>query len=332
MDGTITDAHGNATTVGMPVRSFAQDANGQWAGMTSDNGRWSWISFDAGGGVLAPPEQSDDDRVAVTPDSQSFAWISKYASPKQWELTVAGPFARVWSLDLQDNSGAFVVGIPPDWSVVYAIGGERVMIAHQDGTLSRLPGAISARSASTTTGLIAAETRYNDDGTSCWALMDAGGDRQVETCDYALGQFSGDGSRIVGQDSGADGNPAQLYMLDASSFEPLATFKAPQGAGFWSDTTWQGDKVLALIYDYPSREWNISYLSTSGVKLQRSAGKTATSSSLPTSSEPDRSTRWLPDRGSGVTGGPAANREGRSKWRRLSQTVVPPRVTGHLGI
>ena len=223
-------------------------------------------------------EQSDNDRVAVTPDGQSFAWISKFApdeaAPKQWELTLAGPHAKVWNLDLQDNSGAFVVGILPDWSVVYAIGGDKVMIAHQDGNTSRLPDAISARSASTATGLIAAETSYNDDGTSCWALMDASGDRKVETCDYALGQFNADGSRIVGQDSGADGNPGRLYQLDTSALEPLATFKAPEGAGFWSDTAWNGDTLLALVYDYPSQTWNISFLSTDGIQLLRSGGKT----------------------------------------------------------
>jgi hypothetical protein len=277
MQGSISDVHGSTIDVGMPVRSFVQDANGNWAGMTMDNGHWSWTSFGNTGAVEAS-EQSDNDRVAVTPDGQSFAWISKVApdspAPKQWQLTLAGPHAKVWNLDLQDNSGAFVVGILPDWSVVYAIGGDKVMIAHQDGNISRLPGAISARSASTATGLIAAETKYNDDGTSCWALMDASGDRKVESCDYALGQFNADGSRIVGQDSGADGNPGRLYQLDTSSLEPLATFKAPQGAGFWSDTAWNGDTLLALVYDYPSQTWNISFLSTDGIQLLRSGGKT----------------------------------------------------------
>lgn len=274
--GDLIDAHGTSTTVGMPVRHFVQDANGQWAGMTVEEGRWSWTSFDTSGAVLAS-ERSDNDRVAVTPDGQSFAWISKYApdeaAPKKWQLTLAGPHARTWDLGLQDSSGAFVVGILPDFSVVYAAGDEKVMIAHQDGELTRLPGAISARSVSTATGLIAAQTSYNDDGTSCWAIMDASGDTKAETCDYTLDLFSADGSRVAGQDSGADGLAGSLHQLDASTLEPLATFKAPEGAGFWTDMAWSGDTVLALIYDYRGAEWNITYLSTDGILLQRSAGK-----------------------------------------------------------
>ena len=282
MDGGIAAADGTTTNVGQVVHGFVQDANGNWAGMTqSPTGDWQWTSFQDDGTVLTT-EPATSDQVAVTPDGQSFAWISEFApdspDPKQWQLTLSGPHAKVWPLDITADSGAAVVGILDDGSVVFDLGSGGVKIARQNGSITDLgKGLLAGSSVSTATGAIAVQTSYNDDGTSCWAIVDASGASKVETCDYALGQFSTDGSLIVGMDSQSDGlGPARLYLLDADTLEPLATFEAP-GFGtakqgyFWGATAWTGGTILADVY--ADGEWGLAWLSPDGVKMQRSANK-----------------------------------------------------------
>jgi len=276
MEGGISDAHGTTTNVGQEVYGFVQDANGNWAGMTFSQGEYRWTSFQSDGTILTS-EPASSDRVAVTPDGQSFAWISEYApdspDPKQWQLTLAGPQAKVWPLDVAPESGAGVVGILDDGSVVFETGPQHVMVAHQDGQISKLgKGLLKGASVSTATGMIAVQTSYNDDGTSCWAIVDASGAKQADTCDYALGQFSADGTLIVGRDSQSDGlGPSRIYLLDATTLKPLATFKAPTNGFFWSATAWSGDSILADVY--ADGEWGLAWLSPDGIKMQRSANK-----------------------------------------------------------
>jgi len=277
MDGEIIAADGTATNVGREVHGFVLDPNGNWAGMTQNpTGDWQWTSFQDDGSVL-DTEPATSDQVAVTPDGQSFAWISQFepdeATPKQWQLTLAGPQAKVWPLDISADSGAAVVGILDDGSVVFDLGTGGVKIARQNGTVTNLgKGLLGASSVSTATGAIAVQTSYNDDGTSCWAIVDIAGDANAETCDYALGQFSPDGSLIVGRDSDSDGiGPSRLYLLDAASLEPLATFDPPANGYFWERTAWSGDTILADVY--ADGEWGLAWLSADGILMQRSANK-----------------------------------------------------------
>jgi len=277
LDGQILAADGTATDVGREVHGFVQDANGNWAGMTQDdNGEWSWTSFQDDGTVL-DTEPATSDQVAVTPDGQSFAWISEFApdeaAPKQWQLTLAGPQARVWPLDITADSGAAVVGILSDGSVVFDLGDGQVKIARQDGTIANLgKGLRGASSASTDAGTIAVQTSYNNDGTSCWAILDASGESQVETCDYALGQFNADGSLIVGMDSDHDGiGLSRLYLLDVNTLKPVATFNPPANGFFWSETAWTGDTILANVY--ADGQWGLAWLSADGILMQRGATK-----------------------------------------------------------
>ena len=276
MAGSISDAHGTATDVGQEVYGFVQDANGNWAGMTFSQGEYRWTSFQSDGTVLTS-EPASSDRVAVTPDGKSFAWISEYApdgaAANQWQLTLAGPRAKVWPLDVTPESGAGVVGILDDGSVVFEMGTQQVMIAHQNGQISQLSkGLLKGTSVSTATGMIAVQTSSNNDGTSCWAVVDASGAKQADTCDYALGQFNADGSLIVGMDSQSDGlGPSRIYLLDAGTLEPVATFTAPKNGFFWSETAWSGHTILADVY--ADGEWGLAWLSADGIKMQRSANK-----------------------------------------------------------
>jgi len=276
-DGQIMAADGTETNVGREVHGFVQDANGNWAGMTqSPNGDWLWTSFQDDGTVL-DTELASSDEVAVTPDGQSFAWISRFepdeAAPKQWQLTLAGPHARVWPLEVTTASGAAVTGILDDGSVVFELASGGVRIARQNGSIANLgKGLLSAPSVAAASGAIAAQTSYNDDGTSCWAIVDAAGDAKAETCVYALGQFNADGSLIVGMDSQTDGlGPTRLYLLDAQTLEPLATFDPPANGYFWDATAWTGDTILADVY--ADGEWGLAWLSQEGILMQRSANR-----------------------------------------------------------
>ena len=276
-DGQILAADGAATDVGREVHGFVQDANGNWAGMTLGPAGWQWTSFQSDGTDL-DSEDATSDQVAVTPDGQSFAWISLFTpdspNPGQWQLTLAGPNARVWPLDITADSGAAVVGILSDGSVVFELGEGQVKIARQNGSITNLgKGLRAASSVSTNAGTIAVQTSYNDnDGTSCWAIIDASGAPTAETCDYALGQFNADGSLIVGWDSGNDGlGPSALVMLDVNTLKPVATFNAPTNGFFWTATAWTGDTILAAVH--AEGQWGLAWLSSDGILMQRSANK-----------------------------------------------------------
>jgi hypothetical protein len=268
MDGTIADAHGNATDVGQEVYGFVQDSNGNWAGMTFAQGEYRWTSFQSDGTILSS-ESASSDKVAVTPDGRSFAWISQFQPDQMstragWQLTLAGPNAHVWPLKGTPDS---------DGSVVFELNPQQVKVAHPSGKVTALgSGLLSGASVASATDRIAVQTSSNADGTSCWAVVDTSGAKQADTCDYALGQFNADGSLIVGYDSQSDGlGPTRLYLLDASTLEPVARFDAPKDGFFWSETAWTGDRLLADVYSHG--EWGLAWLSADGIQMQRSANK-----------------------------------------------------------
>lgn len=133
---------------------------------------------------------------------------------------------------------------------------------HGEGTISTfvadgdtpvaLPGPIAARSASPVTGLVAAVTSSDVEG-SCSAVVDGTPTGAVawETCDYTLGAFSPDGQHVVGAAAAESeyGSPT-LAILDATTGEAVVDFEVAAGprqiVGIDSHMVWEDADTLVV--------------------------------------------------------------------------------------
>lgn len=276
MFDTIQDAHGTATDVGGVVRNFVKDpTKDEWIGVPFQSSG-AIVHYAIPSGQVTKEEPTQGTGIGVTPDGASVAYVTGDGM-HHTVLTLLGRHARTWDLA---NPTASVVGILPNGDVVLMDeAASKLLVAHQDGTIDTQGPFLKATSVSVD-GLIAAETSYNQDGTSCWALVDATGSTHGDTCDYALGQFSADGKYVLGMDSDTDGpGPTRLYLLDAATLTPVATFVAPKGGHFSSETAWTGSTILADVW--ADGQWGLAWLNTDGVKMARSANKPGAGEDLP---------------------------------------------------
>jgi hypothetical protein len=274
MDGTIADAHGNATAVGQ-VRSFALAPDGSaWIGITAGSSGDNYVTrFAIPDGKVLSKQPTGSLGIATTPDGASVAYLTHEGKDVSvGTLTLLGAHARTWQI--QNPGYSTPVGILGNGDVVLENSeATQVTLAKQDGNVTTIPGKyFRATSTSTATGLVAVQTKSNADLTSCWALVDVSGDEKAQTCDYALGQFSADGRYIVGMGSQQSGaGPTRLHLLEAATLQPVATFDPPKDGYFWGATAWTGDTILADVFSHG--EWGLAWLSADGIKMQRSANK-----------------------------------------------------------
>ncbi len=286
--GQLTAPTGASVTADQPIYHAVIDpTSGQWAGVTFDDqqGTLSWASLDAQGGVLeTSPTMAD--AVAITPDGSSYAYIAKVApdgpGKPTWQLVRAGADPQSWDLGAKDSEapGGGPLGILEDGTVVFEFESGRPMLARASGEITSLPGKYLRAVDATSDGRIAVQTSYNDDGTSCWAVVDTAGKKQAETCDHALGEFSADGRFVMGYPSGTDGLGASVVsILDAQSLKPAANFTVPRGAFIWIPTAWDGDTLLAQVWKQGT--WTLEHLSVDGVLQQRSVAVQADETTAP---------------------------------------------------
>jgi hypothetical protein len=125
--------------------------------------------------------------------------------------------------------------------------------------------------------LVAGETQYNSDGTSCWAVLNAStGAEHWKTCDYRLGKFSSDGKYVVGTPSQSDGLGAtSVSILDASDGHPVATFQGKSGSDlFITEAAWDSDTDSLLVIAHENGSWRILRVGSDG-SVQGAAGPVA---------------------------------------------------------
>ncbi|MGD9962098.1 hypothetical protein [Nocardioides sp.] len=276
-DGQLNSPAGDVVSVPQPVYHPVFDTTiGQWAGITFDDqeGTTAWASFDPDGGELeTSPTMAD--AVAVTPDGSSYAYIAKISpdgpGDPTWTLVKAGADPQTWDLGTTDSEapGGGPMGILSDGTVVFEFESGKPMLADPDGRITALPGKYLKTVDATADGRIAVQTSYNDDGTSCWAVVDTGGKKLARTCDHALDEFSADGRYVMGSPSNADGLGASVVsILDAQTLKPAANFTVPRGAFIWLPMAWDGDTLLAQVWKQGT--WTLEHLSLDGVLQQRS--------------------------------------------------------------
>jgi hypothetical protein len=125
-------------------------------------------------------------------------------------------------------------------------------IAEPDGSLTELPDRPEWISASPDNGLVALQTKVNEDASGCFGVVDPDASLTEpvwETCDYSLGAFSPDGRFVLASSAYQSGlGPVSMAVLDSATGRLVASFDQTRdtqvtlmGAAWESD-----DTVIAL--------------------------------------------------------------------------------------
>ena len=165
----------------------------------------------------------------TTPGRDYVAWTTPEPGAQTVSVRSTSDADDVTSWDFPERPAVEPVGILGPNRVVYELpeqGGAGV--ANPDGTTSELPY-LGAQAADPVNGLIAVQTESRS-ASGCFGVVDAATfDLAWDTCDYALGTFSPDGSYVMASSADGDGlGPTALYVLDARTGELVAEF-ASQG-------------------------------------------------------------------------------------------------------
>ncbi|MCW2736787.1 hypothetical protein [Nocardioides sp.] len=132
-----------------------------------------------------------------------------------------------------------------------ADGTEATYVATGDTNLE-LTGIVKAVSASPATGLVAALTSV-DGADSCSAVVDGRDSTEPawETCDHRLGDFSPDGTHLVGFADVPDGPSPTMSVLDSTTGESIVDFEvtgARDRVVGVAAAVWEDDQFLLATY------------------------------------------------------------------------------------
>ncbi len=228
-----------------------------WVAVAVDEGAYTFERLDADLRVEDGPVPTGG--LVVSPDGQRVAW-SEYDGTR-WRVVMAevtgGP---EWTYlefppSPQDHEVA-PIGFVSDVQVAatqnHGEGSVSTFIADGDTPIA-LPGPVAARDASPVTGMVAAVTSSDVEG-SCSAVVDGTaptGAVAWETCDHALSTFSPDGSHVVGTvASGGEYGSPTLAILDATTGEVVVDFEVAAGprqvVGIDSRMVWEDADTLVV--------------------------------------------------------------------------------------
>jgi len=156
-------------------------------------------------------------------------------------------------------------------SVLYSAGMDGVetfSLATADGRTKQLDGFLKITGANVANGLVAGQTRSNQDASGCFGVMDPASSTSEmlwETCDYSLSTFSPNGQFVLASDPYLDGIGAgSASILDAQTGELVVTYQQVGNSQIaLTQTVWESnDTVLAIATD--SLSFTILRMSTWG--------------------------------------------------------------------
>ena len=145
---------------------------------------------------------------------------------------------------------AKAVGFLPGDQVVFSSTDQRTAeesfgVVAPDGKVIEFGGFLRLYDASDVNGLVAGQTDYRQDGTSCAGVL-ANSGMSWETCDHTLGRFSPDGDHVVALASQFDGpGSPTVSVLDADTGDSLIDFRPANGGFVGVDQVeWEDDDTL----------------------------------------------------------------------------------------
>lgn len=287
MNGSLTDARGNAIQVSTPVHHAVRDpASGDWFGMTSARGRWTWTQWSARGAVVLT-KPSPGDRVAVSTDGKTWAvMVVDAGTPQIWVYHAGAAAPTVTSLQLpqgEPQDGAGIDAVLPDGTILFDAAVGDVRFGPPTGPFSPLSNRFE-------TGLGA-----NPDNTMILAAQVAGGHTctvfETETGHTTGGDCSGDnqtylpnadGSLVVRVTYGAPDIPVSLSVgtSPAGGQPGHVTEFDLQGARIdIADGAWMGSAYVAPVWS--NGTWQLVWLSRDGYQITRSLSTQGSSAASP---------------------------------------------------
>jgi hypothetical protein len=297
---TVADASsGAAPRIGYLDGSTVKDPNGSFT--LPSNNYWAATPYHGGYLAVTLSKQTGDPSVVMVDGSGKV--ISRQVGGYQFAISADGTEAAYFVGGVKDKPGTLKVGISSGMSdmentqkvpagtsaqpvgflsggkLAYETGGTtpKIWVTNLQGSTKQIPGLLAVGGTDEMHNLLAAETKDNNDGTSCWAVLNAGtGAEHWPTCDYKLGKFSSDGKYVVGVPSNTDGlGASSVAILDASNGNPVAKFQAPSGSDlFVTQTAWDADTDSVLAIAHENGSWRILRLGADG-SLQTAAGPVA---------------------------------------------------------
>lgn len=246
---------GDGTRVDL-AREYQEIApfDGGWVALWQADGNYTRDFLDADGTVTSSLPSVSGLAVSLDGDRVAFSQVE---NGEQQLFDSLGDDPRTVS----DPAGRLVlpVGYAGEGVLVYRTEGDpgQVYVYDERSEVFEVPAdprLIAARGTSEAAGLVAGQLSYNDDGTSCWAVVSyKTGDQLFEqTCEWALERFSPDGRFVIGTPSDGDGlGPRSFAILSAQTGEVLTEFEqGPDGQLFLGDLVWEDDEhVLAPVVD-----------------------------------------------------------------------------------
>jgi len=198
----------------------------------------------------------------TTPDRAHYAFVTVESGAQTLvSISTTDPDgARTW--DFPERPVIEPVGFLSDQRVVFQTTGDgetrSIGIAEVDGTTTELEGRyVKAISVDTATGLLAVQTKSNEDASGCFGVVDTTASTAAprwETCDYSLGTFSADGQYVLASDPYQSGfGKASLTILDADTGSMVATFQQERGSQIaLPQVVWESSTtVLATAQEGP---------------------------------------------------------------------------------
>lgn len=143
-------------------------------------------------------------------------------------------------------------------TVLYSAGMDGVKtfsLAAADGRTKQLDGFLKITGANVANGLVAGQTRSNQDASGCFGVMDPASSTSEmlwDTCDYSLSTFSPNGQFVLASDPYLDGlGNSSASILDAQTGELVVTFQQSGNSQIaLTQTVWESsDTVLAIAAD-----------------------------------------------------------------------------------
>ena len=263
-DGVVLPDQGLQRLDGSYQAVAPSETHGGWIAVEPDGQGIRYFSKD-----FEPQGGSDATLTFVTtPDRGWLAWVVPEsvasASSARWRAqtlvlhSATDPDGfRSW--DLPDLPIATPVGFVAEDRVVYEAswpdGETGIFIAEPDGSSTQVPGYVGALSAHATTGLLAVQTKANEDASGCFGVVDVAVSLEEpvwETCEHSLGAFSPDGRWVMASSAYRSGlGPAYLDILDAQTGDVVAQFRqSRKGQIGLIQPVWESSaSILSLAQD-----------------------------------------------------------------------------------
>ncbi len=213
--------------------------------VSPDGGRVGYVQVGAGGGQRLVSAPADGDE------------------PTTWELP--------------ERPAVTPHGFLGDGTVVYETAGpdSSVGLATPDGTTTELGHLVNVSGVNPVTGLVAGQTRVNDDASGCFGVVGADTAELVwETCDHSLGEFSPDGRFVLASDPYLDGiGLRNLSILDARTGHLVSDYQQERDSQVaLTDLAWEDDETVVAVAQEIGR-WSILRMDVRGV-LEAAVGPT----------------------------------------------------------